>query len=111
MINFTWVIPNLECVISENGLQDVVDAVHWRYVATDDVNNVSVDTYGVQSMPEPSSSDFIPYSGLTLEVVSVWLENAIDIQPMQEDLTNKINLILNPIKVNLPLPNQNQNQI
>jgi hypothetical protein len=107
MINFTWIIPNLECVISENGLQDVVDAVHWRYVATDEENNISVDTYGVQSMPEPSSSDFIPYSALTLTVVSGWLENVIDVQPMQEDLTNQINLILNPIKVNLPLPNQN----
>lgn len=107
MINFTWVIPNLECVISENGLKDVVEAVHWRYVATDEVNNITVDTYGVQNMPKPSSSDFIPYSALTLTIVSGWLESVIDIQPMQADLTNQINLILNPIIVNLPLPNTN----
>lgn len=107
MIKFTWVIPNLECVISENGLSDVVDAVHWRYVATDEENNITVDTYGVQNMPEPSSSDFIPYADLTLEVVSGWLEKVIDVQPIQADLTNQINLILNPIKVNLPLPNTN----
>lgn len=107
MINFTWVIPNLECVINENGLSDVVDAVHWRYVATDDVNNITVDTYGVQNMPKPSSADFIPYANLTLEVVSGWLESVIDVQPMQTDLINQINLKLNPIKVNLPLPNTN----
>jgi len=107
MINFTWVIPNLECVISENGLTNVVEAVHWRYVGTDEVNNITVDTYGVQNMPEPSSADFIPYSALTLTVVSGWLENVIDVQPMQANLTNQINLILNPIVANLPLPNTN----
>lgn len=106
MIKFTWKISNLECVVSQNGLENIVDIIHWRYVATDTQNNISLDMYGAQKMSDPSSDNFIPYNDLTLDMVSEWLESMIDIQLMQEKLTNQINLQINPTKVNLSLPNK-----
>jgi hypothetical protein len=44
------------------------------------------------------------YPDLTKEQVVGWLEEVLDITTMQENLTNQINLQINPVNVTLPPP-------
>jgi hypothetical protein len=105
MITYEWIIPALECVISEDGLTNVVLNVNWRYKGTNE-NGVSADIYGVETMPQPNPENFTPYDDLDLTIVSGWLENKLDVEEMKTRVDDKINLIVNPVIVTLPLPNQ-----
>jgi hypothetical protein len=105
MITYEWVITALDCVISEDGLTNVVLNVHWRYKGTNE-NGVTADVYGIEIMPQPNQENFTPYEDLDLTIVSGWLEDKFNMEQMKTSVAHEINLIVNPIIVTLPLPNQ-----
>jgi hypothetical protein len=111
-MEFNWVISAMDCKIQDGSMTDVVQTVHWRYNATDivPVTSGSTDTtyfaemYGATGVGEPTPEDFTSYPDLTKEQVVGWLEAVLDVDSMQENLTNQINLQINPIDVTLPPP-------
>jgi len=110
-ISYTWRIEQLEVAPEEGELTDVVHTIHWRLLATD--GDHTVDTYGSVPLGLPDSSDFTNYPDLTSEIVTAWLEEAIDSRAGEEDpsvaqlhssLAGMLAAKRTPTTVPLPLP-------
>lgn len=103
---FDWIISAMDCKIHEGEMTDVVQTVHWRYNATDIVDEKTyfAEMYGATQVGEPTPEDFTSYPDLTKEQVVSWLEAVLDVPNMQENLTKQIELKINPIDVTLPPP-------
>jgi hypothetical protein len=104
MITFNWTISAVERAISLNGLQDVIQTVHWRYRGTDE-NGVTAETYGAVAVGQPNPQDFTPFDEITASDVEGWLENILDVPSMQANLESQITLIINPTTITGPLSN------
>lgn len=110
MISYKWKIAQLDCAVSEDGLSNVVKAVHWQYIGTDTDVDTGVETsgviIGVTPLASPSSGSFTSYEDLTLETVSGWLEShdKINVDDMQLRIQNQISEKLTPTMVSLGLP-------
>lgn len=102
MTTYKWVISAMDTAPSEDGLTDVVKAVHWRYQAQDD--QYLADIYGSMACATPSETDFTAYSDLTKDQVISWLEAGLDVEALQKNLDGQIEYQKNPPIVNLPLP-------
>lgn len=119
MIKYNWKIEALDCIISENGLENVIQNIHWRYVGTSEKGNIS-DVYGVESLEFPSPDNFISTDKLTNEIIISWLEKRFSVlkeipnedkeapvlyeefsklQMMQGDIEKQINLKENPTNI------------
>ena len=101
-ITFGWVISQMDCAPSYEGMDDYVIQVHWRYTAS--FKTYFTDIYGAQSYSEVAGPDFIPYADLTEDVVIGWLESSLDVPQMQAGLAQSIEDLVNPPIVVLPLP-------
>lgn len=103
---FDWIISAMDCKIHEGEMTDVVQTVHWRYNATDVVEEKTyfAEMYGATAVGEPTPENFTSYPDLTKEQVVGWLEETLDVTTMQENLTKQIELQINPIDVTLPPP-------
>ncbi len=111
-INFKWIISSMDCVIHEGELSNIVNMIHWRRAAqTSDYDPTTetgyyVDVYGALPVQLDDPSGFIPYENLTETDVEGWLNNMTEPTPaeLDENLTNSINLLENPVEETLPLP-------
>ena len=103
---FSWVISQLNCAVESEGLQNVINVIHWRYNAT----KVEVDktyfaeTYSATSVAQPNPQNFIPYADVTEAEVISWLEAVLPVDAMQASLEANIALQITPTEVTLPLP-------
>jgi hypothetical protein len=103
MINYVWNTNPCECVISEDGLTNIIQTVHWRLTGTDE-NGISSEVYGAQSFPPPTSADYIPFDQCYQDVVVGWLSSVLDVPALETQIADAIYLINNPIMVQLNLP-------
>ena len=106
-IVYNWVVSSMqEYPTTPDGLDDVVFVVNWRRTATEIVDDKTyyTDTYGQLNVPAPSPEDFIPYPDLTFEQVCGWLEAGLDTETIDASLAVKIENLINPPVVSLPLP-------
>lgn len=103
MITYKWIFSAFDCRVNENGMQDVVTTVHWRYIGTTE-EGVSSEIYGAQFLEAPTPDDFIPYPELTEEQVIGWVEPMLDVPLMQTNIAEQIKLIISPVTVTLPPP-------
>ena len=102
-ITYTWTISALDCRVSEEGMSDVVQTVHWRYRGTNE-DGVTYETYSATAVPTPTPDAFIPYPDLDLAIVTEWLESILDMEEIQTNIDAQIELIIHPVMVTLPLP-------
>lgn len=107
MTQFTWVINQLNCLVSSDGLQDVINVIHYSYFATD-VDETGKEwvasMYGTANVEQPNPQNFIPYADVTELEVTNWLEQVLDVSTMQANLLANIELQKHPVEVTLPLP-------
>jgi len=103
MINYTWTISALDCAVDEEGLQNVVKTIHWRYRGTDD-EGFTAEDYGAHPVPSPNPEEFKPYENLTQQIVEGWLESQMDMNSLKTKISEKIDKVKNPTRVTLPLP-------
>lgn len=108
MIIYKWSVNPLDCVISEDGMTNVVQTVHWRFDGTDE-KGVTSGMYGANSFPPPSSADFVPFDQLTDTIVIGWLDSVLDVPAMEKQIADAIYLINNPVIVQLNLPTNDEN--
>lgn len=106
MINYEWVISAMDCKLLEETLENVVNTIHWRLKAFNDSFNA--ETYGAETLSEPSDLNFTLYEDLTKEQVVSWLVNILDVEAIKKSLDSDLQLQENPIIVNLPLPFSNE---
>jgi hypothetical protein len=102
MIQYNWVITQLDTAPSEDGLTDVVKTVQWKYQAQD--AEYFSEVYGSMACAIPSETDFTAYPDLTEDQVISWLEAGNDVEALKTYLDAKIEAKKNPPIVNLPLP-------
>lgn len=107
MITYTWNFPAFDCMVDENGMQDVVTTVHWIYIGTDE-KGITANIYGTQAVGTPTPDAFTPYPELSEEQVIGWMEETLDVPEMQANLAEQIKLIINPVYVTLPPPFKNE---
>ena len=106
MINYNWVINQLDTKPKEGQLLDVVICVHWVRTAEQFVGGepINVSAYGTMACSTPSSTDFTAYPDLTYEQVCSWLDSGLDVPAIDLGLDGQIENIINPPIVVLPLP-------
>jgi len=102
MTTFNWTISAVERAISLDGLQDVIQTVHWRYRGTDE-NGVTAETYGAVTVGEPNPQDFTPFDDVTASDVEGWLEVLLDVPSIQANLEAQIALLITPTTITGPL--------
>lgn len=102
MTTFNWTISAVERAISLDGLQDVIQTVHWRYRGADE-NGITSETYGAVVVGEPNPQDFTPFDEVTASDVEKWLEVLLDVPSLQENLQIQIDLIITPATITGPL--------
>jgi hypothetical protein len=109
----------MDCTPSLDELTNVVSAVHWRYKGTTE-DGITSEIYGLTPVGQPSPDNFVDYTNLTFEQVSGWLETIYSqeipveegqteiketqLSSMKKTIEDRINLILNPPVITLPLP-------
>jgi hypothetical protein len=100
---YTWNITNFDIIPNINGLEYFVTRVYWVYVGID----VSGNTSNIQGYTEYDNIDpnnYTPYSSLTQDMVSKWLDNSNNTDNLQNIIDQQIQNIINPPTINLPLP-------
>lgn len=103
MTNYKWVINRLICIPKEGQMTDIVSMVHWsRMAETEDFIQASISD--TMSCNTPTEGNFIPYNELTYEEVCNWLDSNYDSIELDKQLDIKIQNIINPETINLPLP-------
>jgi hypothetical protein len=103
MITYKWIFSAFDCRVDEDGMQDVVTTVHWRYNGTTE-DGISAEIYGAQAVGTPTPDAFTPYPELNEEQVIGWMEETMDVAAMQLNIAEQIELIINPVMVTLPPP-------
>jgi hypothetical protein len=106
MINYKWVINQMDCVPKEGTLLDVVTCVHWTRTAEQYVGAepIFVSIYGTMGCDTPSETDFTAYADLTFDQICEWLESGLNVAELDANLDSQIENIINQPIVNLPLP-------
>ena len=101
-----WVIAQLDTAPSEETLTDVVKTIHWRYQATETVDEktYNADVYGSMACATPSETDFTAYPDLTEAKVIEWLEAGLNVEDLGASLDAQIENQKNPPIINKPLP-------
>lgn len=109
-IEYKWIISAMDTAVKSDELTDVVKVIHWRRSAQDIINGNSyyVDTFGAIQCDEPDPMSFTPYQDLTFEQICGWLESKLDVSKIDENLSLKLENVINPPIVQLPLPWESQ---
>ena len=100
-MTYSWIISNLVAKIQDGDLEKVIETVHWRYQATDGEH--TADVYGSVGLEAPDAESFKPFEEVTEADVIAWLESKLDVEAMQEGLSNQLDAIANPTHVSLSL--------
>lgn len=101
-ITYTWKINAVDCEVSKNDMANVVYGVHWSLFAQDEEGRMA-SIIGMQSVGDPDPENFTPFDELTEEMVVGWIEGAMDINMLKENLTRQIEEIATPKRVTLQL--------
>ena len=104
---FLWTINQLNSKPTSDGLQDVINVIHWTYSATDTDETGKewfASSYGTAGVDQPNPQNFTPYADVTEPQVVGWLEEVLPVADMQASLLANIELQKHPVEVTLPLP-------
>lgn len=101
-ITYTWTIVSLEAKAQQDNHENVIFNIHWKLQAhkLDNDINYYADNIGSHYM-EYDADNFTPYDDLTKEDVVGWLESALDVEEIKSNLSDNINLQINPVDVHL----------
>ena len=104
---YNWVVGNLHAKIENDGLENVIQTIHWRLQATDENENVA-DVYGSCGLDAPESDSFISFDSLTKADIEGWLESKLDVDSLKAGLDSQLESIANPTHVDLQLVEQTE---
>jgi hypothetical protein len=103
MNTYNWNIKLMDTIPSFDGYEDFVTRVYWDYIGVNE-SGVSSKVEGYSEWNVVNEPNFISYADITLEDVTNWLEEYNDTNNLQSIITKKIEDIINPPIINLPLP-------
>jgi len=80
-ITYEWKIPRVDTHPTHTDEQDpanteadVICNIHWKLIATDDVNNIKVSNNGIVSVNLDDLSGFISFEDVTKAQAITWIE-------------------------------------
>ena len=80
-ITYEWKIPRVDTHPTHTDEQDpanteadVICNIHWKLIATDDVNNIKVSNNGIVSVNLDDLSGFISFEDVTKVQAITWIE-------------------------------------
>jgi len=108
-MNITWKILKLECIPSQNGLDNIIVNVYFEYIGEKSINGViySGSSTDVIALDEPDINNFTPLDSVTQEQVVSWIENKVDTFALNICLDNLIQSQLKPSLIEIDLPFKN----
>ena len=103
MVNYNWVISQLDCLPQSPEGADYVVTAHWSCNGTDGQYSGSV--YSTCSFPVVQGESFTPYANLTQDQVLGWCwANGVDKDSAEAAVAQQIENQINPPIVSPPLP-------
>lgn len=103
MITYTWTIEAADCIVSQNGLDTIIQTVYWRYRGEDE-NGIVYEPSGAQVIGPANPDSFTPFEQINSQVVIQWLEALIDVSTIQTEIENKIQELNNPVIIRMRIP-------
>ena len=97
----TWTIAQTDFVLSEDGLTNVINVIHWRVNAEQTVGEVTfyATSYGTQSVTfDPDN--FTDYLDVTEANCIAWVQAAMGeeaVTALEDGLQANIDLQINPV--------------
>lgn len=88
MLEYTWEILSLYTASHENGMDNVVKKVNWRYQVTD--GQYYGDIYQHTEMSSPDPDKFIVFESLTDETIVNWLKETVDVEELNAQVTERL---------------------
>lgn len=102
----TWSIAQCEYVLSEDGLTNVINLLHWRLNAEetvgsgDDAVTYHASSYGTQNLGDPDPENYTPYADVTEANCIAWLHAEMgeeQVQSLLDSVAANIELQKNPV--------------
>ena len=98
---FTYSISQTDFVLSEDGLTNVINNLHWRCDAseTSGGSDYTAGDYGTQSLAAPDPSSFTAYDSVTEADCIAWLKAAMGtdaVTALEASLQAQIDLEITP---------------
>ena len=87
MITYSWEINKVDKV-TVDGMDDVIETVHWYAEATDNVH--VVHEVGELTLEAPDPDRFIEFGNLTKLDIVGWLHAKLDTAVIRDSLTTKL---------------------
>lgn len=94
MISYNWEILSLHTVPHQNGLNDVVKQINWRFQASDGV--YFGDISGYTELIPPSHDSYIQYQNLTEETIQNWILENVNYDELVQTVNQKLDENKNP---------------
>ena len=98
---FTYSISQTDFVLSEGGLTNVINNLHWRCDAaeTSGGSDYTAGSYGTQGLAAPDPSSFTAYDSVTEADCIAWLKAAMGtdaVTALEANLQANIDLQITP---------------
>ena len=98
---FTYTIPQTDFVLSEDGLTNVINNLHWRCDAAETIGGKDYvsDSYATESLAAPDPSSFTAYDSVTEADCVAWLKAAMGtdaVTALEANLQANIDLQITP---------------
>lgn len=100
--NYTWFFSNPDCIISADGMNQIVHTIHW--VLTGERDGQAGYYYSATSLPLPTGDKFTPYNELPKEWFISQVEINTDMEFVYGNIDAQIDLNINPVIDNPTLP-------
>ena len=97
----TWTISQTDFVLSQDGLTNVINNLHWRCDAAESSGGKEyvAGSYGTQSLAAPDPSDFKDYDSLSEADCIAWLKAEMGddaVTALEDSLQANIDLQITP---------------
>lgn len=94
-VTWTWTFPALDTAPAEDGLSDVVKAVHWQLTGAAE-DGLALSAVGIAQLESPDVEQFKPFEQLTHDDVLSFVLSKIDQDEVKEGVLASMNQVRNP---------------
>ena len=110
-ITYKWGINQMNAHIEQYGEDNVIFTVHWTYSGSEEISGQTYQAsmIGAQSFTYTEGEPFTPYTDDEAfeNVVIGWLEGALDVPSMAENIAAQIQKQITPVNEDLYFTWQN----
>ena len=103
-MKYEWIINKIDVKPVFEGLENFVYIIYWDYLADNESGYTSTIKGYTEFSSEVNSDTYVPYESITKNIADYWLNTSTNVNQLQSILNKKIEDLINPPIINLPLP-------